>query len=236
MTDPTSGSTSLNTSHGATSTGASSKGKKTKGGSSANKGKKASRTSSHPKYSVMIKQAITHLNDRNGTSKVAILKYILANYKVNPAMANQHLKLALRAGTKNKTLKQTKGVGASGSFKLASASKKKASSTGKKKNASKKSTSTKSRSRSMTSSGTKKASGTKTKKARSSSKAKSADGAKKRKRSASPAKKAAAKKVDTGDANTAALAPPTVATPSKKKAAKSPEKAKKGSSIRRTRK
>ena len=75
-------------------------------------------TTTHPKFSVMIKEALTQLNDRNGTSKAAILKYILSNYKVNYATVNQHLKLALRAGTKNQTLKQTKGVGASGSFKL----------------------------------------------------------------------------------------------------------------------
>jgi len=123
--------------------------------------KSKSTTSSHPKYSAMIKQAITQLNDRNGTSKAAILKYILANYKVNSATANQHLKSALRAGTKNKTLKQTKGVGASGSFKLASsapAKKGSSSSAGKKKTASK------SRSRSKTPGGSKKTSGEKKKK------------------------------------------------------------------------
>lgn len=38
-------------------------------------------------------------------SKAAILKYILANYKINPTTANQHLKSALRAGIKKKTLK-----------------------------------------------------------------------------------------------------------------------------------
>ena len=73
----------------------------------------------------MIKQAITQSGNRNGTSKAAILKYILANFKVNSSTANQHLKSALRAGTKNKTLRQTKGIGASGSFALATAAKKK---------------------------------------------------------------------------------------------------------------
>jgi len=46
-----------------------------------------------------------------------------AHFKVNPATANQHLKSALKAGTKNRTLKQTKGAGASGSFKVNSAAK-----------------------------------------------------------------------------------------------------------------
>jgi len=111
MTDP---SSSANASQGAAGKGK----KKSSGGS-----KKPKSASSHPKFSAMIKQAITHLNDRNGTSKAAILKYILANFKVNAATTNQHLKSALRAGTKNKTLKQTKGVGASGSFKLNTAAK-----------------------------------------------------------------------------------------------------------------
>jgi len=126
MTDLTTGSSSLNTSQGASSTSAAgSKGKKKTKSSAGNKSKKAKGTSSHPKFSVMIKQALTQLNNRNGTSKAAILKYILANFKVNAATANQHLKSALRAGTKNKTLKQTKGIGASGSFKLDTTSKKK---------------------------------------------------------------------------------------------------------------
>jgi len=113
--------TTPNTSQGATGNAPASKGKKSKSST----GKKAKSASSHPKFSAMIKQAITHLNARNGASKAAILKYILANFKVNSATANQHLKSALRAGTKNKSLKQTKGVGASGSFKLDAGSKKK---------------------------------------------------------------------------------------------------------------
>jgi len=162
MTDLTSGtaSSSLHTSQ--TTSSGSHANKKGKSNAAA-KSKKTKTTSSHPKYSAMIKQAITHLNDRNGTSKAAILKYILANYKVNSATANQHLKSALRAGTKNKSLKQTKGIGASGSFKLAASTK--GSSAGKKtKSATKKSSTTKSRSRSKTPGGSKKTGGTKTKK------------------------------------------------------------------------
>jgi len=96
MTDTTSGAP--NTSQGASSGSAAAKPKKAKSSGGSKKPKSAS---SHPKFSAMIKQAITHSNDRNGTSKAAILKYILANFKVNAATANQHLKSALRAGTKN---------------------------------------------------------------------------------------------------------------------------------------
>jgi len=79
---------------------------------------KSSHGSSHPKYSDMIKAALKALNERSGSSRAAILKHVLANYSLDPVQANQHLKLALKNGVKSKALKQTKGNGASGSFKL----------------------------------------------------------------------------------------------------------------------
>jgi len=105
-------------------------------------GKPKSGHASHPKYSDMIKAALKSLNDRGGSSRAAILKYVLAHYSLDPNQANQHLKLALKNGVKAKHFKQTKGNGASGSFKLAegatkkpakkkSAKPKKAKSTGK---------------------------------------------------------------------------------------------------------
>merc|ERR1712170_247350 len=80
----------------------------------------------HPKYSEMIKQAITALKERGGSSRQAILKYICKNFKVgnDEAKVNTHLMLALRAGVKNNSLKQAKGSGASGSFRLGEAAKK----------------------------------------------------------------------------------------------------------------
>ena len=75
---------------------------------------------SHPTYSVMIAAAITALKERNGSSRQAILKYIKANYKVGDnadvVVRNQLPKLA-KAGK----LVQTKGKGASGSFKVVKA-------------------------------------------------------------------------------------------------------------------
>merc|ERR1711894_705855 len=80
----------------------------------------------HPKYSEMIKQAVTALKERGGSSRQAILKYIMKNFKVgtDESKVNTHLKMALRAGAKNNTLKNSKGSGASGSFKLGEAAKK----------------------------------------------------------------------------------------------------------------
>lgn len=82
--------------------------------------KKAKAPAAHPKYSEMVGQAITALKERGGSSRQAILKYILKNFKVgdNVNAINSHLKMALRAGVKNNSLKQSKGTGASGSFKV----------------------------------------------------------------------------------------------------------------------
>merc|ERR1711994_1027042 len=81
------------------------------------KPKAPKKPANHPKYSEMIKAAITTLKERGGSSRQAILKYISANYKVGDNAAS-HLKLALRAGVKNGSLAQSKGPGASGSFNL----------------------------------------------------------------------------------------------------------------------
>ena len=82
------------------------------------KKKVAKKPADHPKYVEMIVAAITALKDRGGSSRQAILKYIKANYKVNPDGANTHVKLALKRGVAGGQLLQSKGQGASGSFKV----------------------------------------------------------------------------------------------------------------------
>ena len=73
----------------------------------------------HPKYSEMVAAAVGSLKERGGSSRQAILKYIKATYKVgDSAQVNAHLKMALRTGVTNGALKQSKGTGAAGSFKL----------------------------------------------------------------------------------------------------------------------
>ena len=71
----------------------------------------------HPKYIDMISAAIVALKERNGSSRQAITKYITANYKVKDN-AGVHIKLALKKGVTSGALIQTKGAGASGSFKV----------------------------------------------------------------------------------------------------------------------
>lgn len=86
----------------------------------AKKAAKPKKPANHPKYSEMIRAGVTALKERGGSSRQAILKYILKSYNVgkDEKTVNAHLKLALRAGVKNGTLKQSKGTGASGSFKI----------------------------------------------------------------------------------------------------------------------
>ncbi|XP_056019798.1 histone H1-delta-like [Ostrea edulis] len=74
----------------------------------------------HPKYIDMIKAALGSLKERGGSSRQAILKHLMANYKVGNDVnsINAHLKMALKNGVKKDALKQAKGKGASGSFKL----------------------------------------------------------------------------------------------------------------------
>jgi histone H1/5 len=81
---------------------------------------KPKKSSAHPKYSEMETQAINILKERRGSSRQAILKYVMANFKVgkDAKLVNDHLDLALGAGVKNKSLRQSKGTGGSGSFKI----------------------------------------------------------------------------------------------------------------------
>jgi len=84
------------------------------------KPKAAKKPAEHPTFAVMIAAAIAELKERKGSSRQAIEKYIAANYKVGPKYTGP-MKQALKKGVEKGTLVQTKGVGASGSFKIAKA-------------------------------------------------------------------------------------------------------------------
>ena len=71
----------------------------------------------NPKYTEMVEDAIKFYNEKGGSSRQAILKYITGNYPVGENAKNQ-VKLALVKSVGKGRLVQTKGVGASGSFKL----------------------------------------------------------------------------------------------------------------------
>ena len=86
-------------------------------GKAAKKPAAVKKPADHPTYKEMIIAAITSLKERNGSSRQAIVKYITANYKVGDN-STVHVKLALKRMVTNKDLTQTKGTGASGSFKV----------------------------------------------------------------------------------------------------------------------
>ena len=90
------------------------------------KGSYASGTSNekstdHPKYSEMIAAAIVALKEKKGSSRRAILKYIMTHYNVgtDEVQVNRRLKAELRAGMRTGEIKQCTGTGSAGSFKIA---------------------------------------------------------------------------------------------------------------------
>jgi len=81
----------------------------------------------HPRTSEMVENAIKSLKERGGSSLQAIKKYIAANYKVDSEKLSPFIKKYLKTAVASGELVQTKGKGASGSFKLAAAKTEKAS-------------------------------------------------------------------------------------------------------------
>ncbi|XP_046974671.1 histone H1.1, embryonic-like [Vanessa cardui] len=67
----------------------------------------------------MINQALIDLKSRKGTSLYAIKKYLEEKYHVDVEKNNYLIKKYLKASVEIGTIVQTKGVGATGSFKLA---------------------------------------------------------------------------------------------------------------------
>ena len=78
------------------------------------------KVASHPSYNDMVVTAIKALAERGGSSRQAISKYIQANYKVGTDVnqVNTQIKLALKRAVTAQKLKNSKGKGASGSFKI----------------------------------------------------------------------------------------------------------------------
>ena len=88
----------------------------------AKKAAKPRKPASHPPYGEMIAKAIVGLADKKGSSKVAIKKYILANFKVEDnKVTNTQLNLALKRGVAGGKLITAKGH--AGTFKAAKAEK-----------------------------------------------------------------------------------------------------------------
>merc|ERR1712058_197723 len=82
------------------------------------KAKKA--TAAHPPYASMITSAIKALGDKKGSSRQAILKYVVANNKVDAAKAAVRVRLALKKmiAAKKVVAAAAAGKKGAGSFKL----------------------------------------------------------------------------------------------------------------------
>ncbi|EDW43631.1 GM11481 [Drosophila sechellia] len=92
--------------------------------SGSGKAKKATATPSHPPTQQMVDASIKNLNERGGSSLLAIKKYITATYKCDAQKLAPFIKKYLKSAVVNGKLIQTKGKGASGSFKLSASAKK----------------------------------------------------------------------------------------------------------------
>ncbi|CAG5092930.1 Similar to Histone H1 [Cotesia congregata] len=82
------------------------------------KAKKPATKATHPSAGDMVTAAVKALAERHGSSLQAIKKYIAANYKVDVDRQALYIKKFLKSAVEKGTLVQTKGKGASGSFKL----------------------------------------------------------------------------------------------------------------------
>ncbi|CAK1549019.1 unnamed protein product [Leptosia nina] len=72
-----------------------------------------------PSTKDMIKIALTELHNRKGTSLYAIKTYIKEKYNIDTEKNSNLIKKYLKAAVESGTILQTKGTGATGSFKLA---------------------------------------------------------------------------------------------------------------------
>lgn len=74
----------------------------------------------HPSTSVMVGKALQEIgNNRNGISLQAIKKFVIANFNVNLPRINIFINKYIKAAVCSGVLIQTKGKGATGSFKIA---------------------------------------------------------------------------------------------------------------------
>lgn len=87
------------------------------------KPKKPKTSPQHPKVAEMVNTAISTLKERGGSSLQAIKKYIDSHYKVNVQKISPFIRKYLKNSVESGILVQTKGKGASGSFKMASQTK-----------------------------------------------------------------------------------------------------------------
>jgi len=81
--------------------------------------KKPQSKSNHPKYTEMITEALKNLNEKKGSTKQALTKYVITHFPVDPKIVNTHMRLALKSGmTSGIFVKTTDDTLLTGHFKL----------------------------------------------------------------------------------------------------------------------
>ena len=80
--------------------------------------KPAAKKPDHPPVATMVNAALANLKERKGSSLAAIKKYVAATYKVDAAKLAPFIRRYLKKAVADGKINQTKGSGASGSFKL----------------------------------------------------------------------------------------------------------------------
>ena len=82
--------------------------------------KEAKVPAAHPPVATMVDEAVSSLKERTGSSLAAIKKHIAANHEVGDvARLAPFIKRYIKSAVTSGKLIQTKGTGASGSFKMA---------------------------------------------------------------------------------------------------------------------
>lgn len=71
----------------------------------------------HPSYEIMVTKAISDLKQRNGSSRAAIKKYILANYNVNEKLFGRQFTVQMRRLVERGVVHQPR-EGPNASFKI----------------------------------------------------------------------------------------------------------------------
>lgn len=85
---------------------------------------KRTHTHTHPSYEIMVTKAIVDLNQRKGSSRYNIKRYILANYDMNEKVFNTQFNLQIRKLIEKGVLHQPL-EGPNASFKITSEQKEK---------------------------------------------------------------------------------------------------------------
>merc|ERR1739842_148349 len=81
--------------------------------------KKVAKPAAHPPFKAMILTAIKALKERGGSSRQAILKYVVANNKVDAKTAAVNVRLGLKRGLAKGTPKKARASGkGAGKFRL----------------------------------------------------------------------------------------------------------------------